>query len=348
MTSNVREPELLQPLQPESLPPGSRAARPWFVVAAAIASAFAAVDPADAGFSVYVEVQAGASEYDYVSDETTADNSPPNLSFSQSDSQRGVSQSYIDSRQAGSGSAYASVAAIANPGGVHVAANVSSAASASPSRDSAGSAQTDAQASMADSFVLLVPSRPIGAPLTLEASWHTSGALLALFASGAAGTTNANAYSTWKADLALLPLGDEGFRASRDAGCQHDTVAQQCWGDDFGDGFASVPVTNGQLVTVSITARARAWGVSTQGGGAGSSSMNAFSNLADTVAWGGITSLRDVDDAEIAASDYTAVSADSGYDYRFAYAPEPSQLALFAAACAGLCAVARRRASSGR
>lgn len=290
--------------------------------------------------SVYLEVHAGASEHDYSTNDDESDTSPPFETFSDFHETLTLNLSHIESRSAGAGSAFGSGAATASPGGVHVAANVSGAGSASPTTESGGSAQTDVQAAMGDSFVLLAPGLPIGAPLTLTASWSTSGNVFASFAAND-GSSNANAYSTWSANFALIPIGGEGFHATRSAGCQHDSVAQACWGDDFGAAPAVVTVANGALVSVSISARARAWGSSYQAGGEGSASMNAFADLGNTVAWGGITSVQEEGGDPV--SEYSASSADTGYDYRFAYAPEPQALELCAAAGAALFAVARSR-----
>lgn len=66
---------------------------------------------------------------------------PTHESFSLLDPMLGVSLSHIESRVAGSGTANGSGSAMANPGGVHVATNVSGSGSASPTRESGGSGQ---------------------------------------------------------------------------------------------------------------------------------------------------------------------------------------------------------------
>lgn len=294
--------------------------------------------------SVYVEINASASAYDIPSDTATVDASPNNNVFSQFDPVLGVNASHIESRSAGAGTAFASGSAIANPAGCHVATNLSASASASETTNGSGGGNTDVQAAIGDSFALLVPSLPIGEPITVTASWYTSGNLLASFAEGGEGVTTASAYSVWNANFALIPSGGEGYYATRSAGCQHDTVAQACWGDDFGtDDPAVLTVPNGSSLTVSISARARAWGGAQQSGGTGSSSMNAFADLGDTVAWGGIASVKDAGGNDL--SEYTALSQETGYDYRFAYVPEPQMPALFAAAAAALFFVAKARAA---
>jgi hypothetical protein len=70
--------------------------------------------------------------------------------------------------------------------------------------------------------------------------------------------------------------------------------------------------------------------------------MNAFANLGDTVAWGGIASAKDSEGNDLPA--YTALSPETGYDYRFAYVPEPS--AALTAAAALLSLALRRRAAA--
>jgi len=316
--------------------------RGW-LIALVLASMFVGSAPAHAVSSVYLDIRASASAYDIPSGTETVDASPNNNVFTQSDPVLGVNASHIESRFAGSGTGFASGSAIANPAGVHVATNLSASASASETTNGGGGGNTDVQAAMGDSFALLVPGIPLGDPITVTALWYTSGSVSASFAEGGEGVTTASAYSVWNANFALIPFDGEGYYATRSAGCQHDTVAQACWGDDFGtDAPAVLTVPNGSSLTVSISARVRAWGGASQSG-TGSSSMNAFANLGDTVAWGGIASVKDAEDNDLAA--YTALSPETGYDYRFAYVPEPQMPALFAAAIAGLFFVSRLRAS---
>lgn len=303
---------------------------------------FVGAAPAHAVSSVYLDIRASASSYDIPSDTPTVDASPSDNVFSRFDPVLGVNASHIESRSVGAGTGFASGSAIANPAGVHVATSLSASASASETTNGSGGGNTDVQAAIGDSFALLVPSLPLGEPITVTASWYTSGSLLASFAEGGEGVTTASAYAVWSANFALIPSGAEGYYAARSAGCQHDTVAQACWGDDFGTGDPAVlTVPNGSSLTVSISARARAWGGAQQSG-TGSSSMNAVANLGDTVAWGGITSVRDSGGNDVPA--YTALSPATGYDYRFAYVPEPS--AAFTAAAALLSLALRRRVAA--
>lgn len=311
-------------------------------LAVVLAPVLAALEPAHAISSVYLDIRAGASSYDVPTQTPTVDASPNNNVFGQTDPVFGVNASHIESRSTGSATAFASGSAIANPAGVHVATNIAGSGNGSDTTQASGSANTDVQAATGDSFTLLVPSLPSGAPLTLTASWYTSGSLFASYSHSGSGEETANAYAVWSADFALIPSsGGEGLYQNRSGGCQHDQVAQACWGPEFGTEPAVVTVANGALVGVSISARVRAWGSSPQSG-PGTSTMNAFADLGDTVAWGGITSVKDAGGNDL--PDYTALSPETGYDYRFAYVPEPS--AAFTAAAALLSLALRRRAAA--
>lgn len=67
-------------------------------------------------------------------------------------------------------------------------------------------------------------------------------------------------------------------------------------------------------------------------------------DLGNTIAWGGITELRDANGQLI--TDFSAISATSGFDYRNAYVsavPIPAAVWLFGSGLLGLIGVARRK-----
>ena len=70
----------------------------------------------------------------------------------------------------------------------------------------------------------------------------------------------------------------------------------------------------------------------------------AGANLGNTVSWGGIMDLRDANGNPI--TDYSATSADTGFNYAKAYAPAvpvPAAAWLFGSSLIGLTGLARNR-----
>jgi MYXO-CTERM domain-containing protein len=72
--------------------------------------------------------------------------------------------------------------------------------------------------------------------------------------------------------------------------------------------------------------------------------VDAGADLGSTIAWAGITNLKDANGNAI--TDFSAVSTTSGFDYRKGYVsavPLPPSAALLATAVAGLAAWRQRR-----
>lgn len=150
-----------------------------------------------------------------------------------------------------------------------------------------------------------------------SASWDNSGSVNAGWVPGASVATS----TSW--------LRGESFATS-----QSGIVNSTTTGAGLGSESFTLEFIFGQAITFNMlghvysTANATYDYYASQGGSSATSSFAA--DMSHTMAWGGISELRDAQGNLL--SDFSAVSASSGYDYRYAYAvPEPSVSAMMGA-----------------
>jgi hypothetical protein len=115
-----------------------------------------------------------------------------------------------------------------------------------------------------------------------------------------------------------------------------------CFGDLPGNYAMNISAPFGH--TLSMSLNGETWGsvlgVASRGGDVLAGGQ---ADLGHTIAWGGITNLRDENGQAI--SGFTAISASSGYDYVNAFpsaVPIPAAAWLFGSGLLGLVGVARR------
>jgi hypothetical protein len=204
-----------------------------------------------------------------------------------------------------------------------------------------------------DFFVLNVPGYALGTVFDLTTRVVSDGHVSARSTPSSDGIFHANlasAYAYWESWIRLAK-GDQmlgELRAREDcaefsnlgsgAACSHDGA--------LGLGTMTFSVANGSLLHLDM----RGWAA------AGSSASNlvggtvegdGIGDLANTIAWGGISLLRDPDG--VAIEDFSAVSATSGFDYRNPYGhaiaavPEPEIAPMLLAGLLTMGVLARRR-----
>lgn len=224
-------------------------------------------------------------------------------------------------------------------GGVHVFAQAQSVAGGPAMLRVTGSGQ--ASGFMSDFFSLSVPGAASGASFTVTAQVRVDGAA---FAETVPGWTAAYqpagqlaAFSHWESWVRVL-RGDNGATlAELRAGEDCDARTNQGSGPFcVGSGQPGLQTISFQMVNngAAVQLDMRGWA------SAGTSiyqpmlltTADSRADLGHTIAWGGITELRDA--AGQLVDGYAAVSASSGFDYRDAYVsvvPEaPSSLLLLA------------------
>lgn len=240
----------------------------------------------------------------------------------------------------GEESAVATVRTAADMGGVHLYATTGGIIAGASFADFASPvAQAKGSASMGDSFTLFAPGLATGVMLSARIGLSVAGALSA---EGLGDGVN-EARSSWNATLSVL--GSNGqVRLDLDDACfsSNTSPGLHCFGDPFGFFTVGGVFANGSVVSFSIQGNI-------------SSSVNlsgtdgravSTANLGHTIAWGGITELRDAQGNLL--SGYTALSTSNGYDYVKPFAsavPEPSGAALLLAGLAAVGGLARRRSS---
>ncbi len=247
----------------------------------------------------------------------------------------------------GTGNAWSQV----NVAGMHFYAASMSSATHSPASRATGSA--DASGFFSDFFALSVPNHAAGTLFTVTAQVRSDGYTAAWTDPDANGPplngNRADAVTYWSSWIRVLGSGGGDLaevRAGQDcvAHIYPGTPAFCVDSGQIGAAIISFQIVNfGAPVQLDM----RAWAsvmTSAQIDGVGQMSGQGFSDLGNTIAWGGITALQD--DTGAMVSDFSALSVSSGFDYRNAYVsavPEPGTLPLLLAGLAGVAWVARRR-----
>lgn len=237
--------------------------------------------------------------------------------------------SAINNAVAGTATASSSASFMATAGGVHIGANASASASAAPGWGAGTSSSAYADAATADSFIVFAPGHALGTLHTVNAGVYLHGSVGAVGSiTNGAGTYDA--LSSWQARVTIwnasMPYASE--QVASGVCWSNPGVGDGCGGPGFSTLDLQFTVANGQITWLSISATARAT-LSAGASNNGSASGNAWADLGQTIGWGGIDSLSDGVNQPIV--NFSANSADSGFDYRQAYVsavPEPASVLL--------------------
>ncbi len=297
-----------------------------------------------AGLSI-VTAGAGAAQYNAEA-QITGRASSPYLDVTENQSSGGTGWSYasVNNLLIGSSpaSTHADAYAVIGTGGLHMGAYTNS--------DLIGGnsftyGQATASGSFADQFVFSSPFATAGSSGFATVALDISGSLLQSFwgpnASGnwLWGRSSAD----WRAGIVVNGVAWEGF--------QHVDMTN---GVENGYGNAApgtylfnIPVVFGNAMDLYLYASVQAnSSVSNSYGASNTDQIIAMghASFGNTFAWGGVTELRDANGVLI--TDFTAVSATSGFDYANAYVsavPVPAAAWLMGSGLLGLVGVARRK-----
>lgn len=313
----------------------------------------AAASPALASTSATVSLSGGAEQvlYNPLTDtrEQTRDGTGGTLRQDQSDpDSRDVSVSIVDSRVAGLANVFASGSATASVAGVRMSALVTGSAGAQNLWDGAffgGSVQVSG--SSFERFVLLAPGLALGAPLELTAGVYTDATTRNIGSTTPDG--NFSTEANWVATFHLSENGGTATTIKRmEQACVFSNIQTLfCSGNGPETGELKLVVPNGATLALQIVGTANARGSAGAPGPNGSASIQAGADLGNTIAWAGITSLKDANGNVI--TDFSALGGTTGFDYRGGYVapvPLPPTVALLATALAGV--AARRKLRPAR
>lgn len=213
--------------------------------------------------------------------------------------------------------------------------------------------QSNARAGLGDSFVLALANPQVGVlttSMTLSFSVHANmsgyanGSVIDPQYSAGEGRAEWSAEFVARDDTAGIELG----RITLYQGCAVyiHVGTFGCVGD--APGLHGINITAPFGHTLSISMGGETWASAAGGQGRGGDALSGgYADLGHTIAWAGISNLRDQNGLAIAS--YTAISPTSGYDYVTPFAsavPEPAAAALMLAGLAGL-AARRRGARAG-
>lgn len=240
----------------------------------------------------------------------------------------------------------------ADMNGLHLSAQTAgSLRDAQPYRSEVFATRANARAGLGDSFVITPAQSPatfLSASMTLAFSVHAS---LFAYANGTpsdpqnAGTGDGR--SEWRAEFVARDdtAGVELGRITVSQSCaKFSHLANlRCSGDLPGLYAMNVSLPSGHALSIALGGET--WSDASGGQYRGGDMLTgAIADLAHTIAWAGITNLRDQDGRAIAS--FTAISPTSSYNYVNPFAsavPEPAGAALMLAGLLGL-AASRRRA----
>ena len=240
-------------------------------------------------------------------------------------------------------------------GGIHVYALSQAVAGGQGPTQATGSG--GARGFVSDFFGLSVPGQASGAAFTVTAQVRVDGGAGAATTpswTGAFQQNRADGFTNWQSWVRVIQGVNGPTLAELRAG--QDCSARTSFGTPPGCISSGLPglqtisfqmVNNGALLQLDM----RGWA------SAGTSvnlvigqvSADSWSDLGNTIAWGGITELRDANNQVVA--DFSAFSASSGFDYRNAYVsavpelPTPA-LAVLGLGLMGLLSLHRRRAGA--
>jgi hypothetical protein len=237
--------------------------------------------------------------------------------------------------------------ATANPGGVHLTA-VATAQVFSPGPTATVYSSAEARGGFTDRFVVNAPGRA-GTVGSVSVALVISGA--PTHSGGPASVPEGQGWgsaSSWKVNFSLVANGDgvnwEGGRSYGFEPSGSTTFGTAM----FGTQPFTIPFVFGAPLDVAFSGvvEARAGASSTIPGAATLDSF-ALLDLGNTIAWGGIVDLRDANGAPV--TNFSATSADTGFDYAHAYAvPEPTTCATLLCLAAPALAARRNRAERVR
>lgn len=240
-------------------------------------------------------------------------------------------------------------------GGIHVYALSQSVAGGQGPTSATGSGR--ARGFVSDFFGLSVPGQASGAVFTVTAQVRVDGAAGAATTPGWTGAfqqNRADGFSDWQSWVRVIQGVNGNTLAELRAG--QDCSARTSFGTPPGCVSSGLPglqtisfqmLNHGALLQLDMRGWASA-GTSVNLS-LGQVSADSWSDLGHTIAWGGITELRDANNQLV--SNFSAFSASSGFDYRNAYVsavpelPTPA-LAVLGLGLMGLLSLHRRRAGA--
>ena len=238
-------------------------------------------------------------------------------------------------------------------GGVHVFAQSQSVSSSVNQQHTTGSGR--ATGIVADLFGLNVPGAAAGSLFTVTAQVRVDGSAWATTLPSWSGVYSANevaAFSNWQSWI-RLSQGASGpnlveLRAGED--CDMRTTANiplGCvpWGPAGLQTISFQIINQGPLLQLYLNASASA-GTSNYQNNPGQLVADSQSDLGHTVAWAGVTELRDANGA--AVGNFSMLSASSGFDYRSAYVSAVPEVPTAWLLVAGLGLLGRRALAQRR
>jgi hypothetical protein len=240
------------------------------------------------------------------------------------------------------GSAVAS--AQIGPGALHLMAQSAAGASnAVPGVAVGGRASADVSAYLDDSFIIKASALPLGSLVTMAFIFDVHGGL------GGAGSSGGwQGSANVAASLHLVGTGSACGCDNVDwSGRQSLSGNQSAYTTNgispFGDHPFTATVLVGSPINLHITGEAHSSSLAKPDYFIGGSSGATFeSNLSNTIGWGGIVNVFDANGHEL--TDYSAISATSGFDYRqSSLVPEPQTLILMLAGLISIGICRRRR-----
>jgi hypothetical protein len=181
-------------------------------------------------------------------------------------------------------------------------------------------ANGDAGGKFRDSFLLAVPGLAPGTILHGTVAFRISGSLSS-FAQPVInpnGTHFTRSLVRWDLYVGIGNVSFQGFQQADGLNGNVTSIGNATPGQVLLD----VSIVVGQSTPVAIDASVVANSSVNSQGGSGGIEAESHASFANTFAWDGIVSLTD--GAGNPITDFSAISADTGFDYRYAYVPEPA------------------------